>query len=186
MIVGTFYEGDDDLTLAWMQHDVYGTALGVIMEGSNRYANFAKTLLDQPLPQGWGTVSSCDHRTLQGAHDLLAAAWRFRVEDREPDLNFEGRASEKTPQNWLDWLRDEMASWVDHPELVRAVMQILAHQNEALGYLAESQLCLALLDKFADVPWTPNQRTAFESDLERDLQSVEAQASGNADKVGPR
>lgn len=181
MIIGTFYEGDDDLALARMQHDVYGTALGVIMEGSNRFVNFAQLLLDQPRPQGWGTVISCDHRTLQGAHDLLAAAWRFHVEDREPELNLEGRTPETTPQNWLDWLRDEVESWVDNPELVRAVQQILAHQNEGLGYLAESQLCLALLDKFADVPWTPDWRAAFESDLKRDLQSVETQASGNAD-----
>jgi hypothetical protein len=173
VIVGTFFKCDDDTEAAWKQHDVYGEALGAIIRTSNRLALFAKSLLDDKSHPNWGTIETCDHRTLQGAHDLLAAAWRFRHNFRQSELPLE-RSPEllvpHTPENlWLWWLRDEIEKWVWQPELVRDVQQILANQNQPAGYAAESRLCLALLDRFHDVPWNSRWRDAYESDLAKDL-----------------
>nr|WP_294504256.1 hypothetical protein [uncultured Rhodopila sp.] len=173
MIVGTFFKCDDDAETAWKQHDVYGEALGAIIRTSNRLALFAKSLLDDKSHPNWGTIETCDHRTLQGAHDLLAAAWRFRHNFRQSELPLE-RSPEllvpHTPENlWLWWLRDEIEKWVWRPELVRDVQLILANQNQPVGYAAESRLCLALLDRFHDVPWNPEWRDTYESDLAKDL-----------------
>lgn len=35
MIVGTTFDGDDDNHLAWLQHDVYHNALGIIISMCN-------------------------------------------------------------------------------------------------------------------------------------------------------
>lgn len=180
MIVGTFFDGDDDTKIAWKQHDVYGEALGAIIGTSNRLALFAKSLLDDKSHANWGTIETCDHRTLQGAHDLLAAAWRFRHDFRQSELPLERQPEPlvpHTPENlWLWWLRDEIEEWVWQPELVQRVQLILANQNKPVGYAAESRLCLALLDRFQDVPWDPKWRAAYESDL----------AKGMAGSVGTR
>lgn len=173
MIVGTFFDGDDDTEIAWKQHDVYGEALGAIIQVSNRLTLFAKSLLDDRCNANWGTIGTCDHRTLQGAHDILAAAWRFQNDSRQLTLLLERRPEpvvSHTPENlWLWWLRDEIGKWVWQPALVRNVQLILANQNQPIGYAAESRLCLALMDKFRAVPWLPAWRNAYEKDLARDL-----------------
>ena len=169
MIVGTFFDGDDDAEIAWKQHDVYGEALGAIIQVSNRLTLFAKSLLDDKAHAHWGTIETCDHRTLQGAHDILAAAWRFQNDFRQSDLPLRRRPEPlvpHTPENlWLWWLRDEIEKWVWQPALVRDVQLILSNQNLPIGYAAESRLCLGLIDRFHAVPWLPKWRDAYEKDL---------------------
>ncbi len=172
MIVGTFFDGDDDAEIAWKQHDVYGQALGAIIQVCYRLTLFAKSLLDDKDHASWGTIETYDHRTLQSAHDILAAAWRFQNDFRQSVLPLERRPeplAPHTPENlWLWWLRDEIEKWVWQPTLVRDVLLILGNQNQPIGYAAESRLCLALLDRFRAVPWVPKWRDAYEKDLAND------------------
>ena len=42
---------------------------------------------------------------------------------------------------------------------------ILTNQNKPIGYAAEAQLCLDILDRFYEVPWKPKWREAYEADL---------------------
>lgn len=170
MIIGTFFEGDDDAEIAHEQHEFYGQALDTIIETCNRLTQFAKAVLGDESHDAWGTVHACDHRTLQGAHDLLAAAWRFRYDQRQGQLPLGRKVSETlvsdTPGNrWLRWLRGEIESWVREPQLVRHVQLILANQNQPAGYASESRLNLAILDRYPDVPWKPDLRDACERDL---------------------
>lgn len=169
MIVGTTFEGDDDNHLAWLQHDVYRDALGIIISMCNSYARFARDLLDDQTHPEWGTVERCDHRTLQGAHDLLAGAWRYHNDCRQPDLPFTDSNPDHSAQRlWLDWLAMEVGGWINHPHLVRSVQLILTNQNQPPGYAAEARLCLDILDRFPDVPWKPQWRSAYERDLSKD------------------
>jgi hypothetical protein len=173
MIVVRPFLGDDDTAIARRQHDVYWDALRVIVSGCNELTRFARTLLDDTSHPDWGEVGSYDHRTLQGAHDFLAAAWRFRIEMRQPELRLEGAReplANQTPEEvWLEWLQREVQTWVEAPELVRYVQLILANQNEPKGYVAEDRLGLALLDRFSDVPWRSTFRVAYQAALDADL-----------------
>ena len=79
MIVRSGYFADDeDIEAQWEQHDVYDEALSIIVSACNRHTNFARSLLEDSYHPTWGTIDHYDHRTLQNAHDLLAAAWRFQ------------------------------------------------------------------------------------------------------------
>jgi len=166
LIVGRYYDGDGDMDLAWKQHDVYGQALGIISSTCNRYAAFAKALLEDTGHNDWGKIDRFDHRTLQDCHDLLAAAWRFRNDSCQGKLPFED-AEDSVPaeSRWLDWLRKEVSGWIDHPHLVRSVQLILTNQNQLTGYIAESQLCLDTMSCFPDVPWEGSWRNACEKAL---------------------
>lgn len=187
MIVCRPFLGEDDTAIAWKQHDVYREALRVIVRGCNKLTRFAKALLDDTSHPKWGEVGSYDHRTLQSAHDLLAAAWRFRTDMRQLELGLE-RALEplkpRTPEEvWLIWLNREVQTWVDAPELVRDVQLILNHQNEPKGDIAEARLCLALLGRFSDVPWKPDYKEAHQTDLEAGLAKLSPRvASSRSDK----
>lgn len=173
MIVGRPFLGEDDSAIAWKQHDVYWDALRVIVRGCNKLTRFAKTLLDDPFHPEWGEVGSYDHRTLQDAHDLLAAVWRFRTDLRQLELSLERAGEPFTPRTpeavWLSWLHREVETWIEAPDLVRNVQLILTHQNEPTGYIAEARLCLTLLNRFSDVPWNPAHHEAHQADLEAEL-----------------
>ena len=155
MIVACFFDGDDDQQTAWEQHGVYVDALQLIVGGCRAHVTFATTLLDLPWPKCWPASGSFDHRTLQRAHDLLAAAWRFRTDVAQPPLPFDGRPASADDRMgaWLDWLRADLSAWQQQPRLIALVMTILAEQNTEAGYLAEDELAASLQRRFDDVPW---------------------------------
>ena len=170
------FDGDVDMELAKKQHDVYGQALGIIVRQCNQYAEFARRVLDDADHSEWGTVESFDHRTLQGAHDLLAAVWRFRNDFRQPELPFEDKNSlDEAQKLWLDGLRNEIATWIDYPERVRWVQLILTNQNKPLGYIVEAQLALNIINGFSDVPWDQELREAYEASLAEHRKQLKAE-----------
>ncbi len=166
MIVGSFFEGDVDMEVAGKQHDVYSQALGIIVSRCNLYAEFARFVLDDTGHREWGRIDRFDHRTLQHAHDLLVAVWRFRHDYRQLALPFMRKEPlDETPRLWLDWLRREVEGWIRYPDRVRLVQLILTNQNERRGYLAEAELSVNIMDGFTDVPWDRKWREAYEDSL---------------------
>ena len=140
MWVFTCFDGDYDEEVAWKQHDVYRDALGIIVQTCNLFALRARALLDDTDHPDWGTVGTFDHRTLQRAHDLLAAVWRFRYDARQFELSVDPRHPcwvrplvdreapvkshdllAEVPARWLGWLREEVDGWLHSPHLVRSV-----------------------------------------------------------------
>lgn len=171
MIVGKYFEGDNDEDLAWKQHDVYGRALWTITETCNGLTRFSRNLLDDRSPSLWGTISRYDHRTLQLPHDLLAAAWRYRIDARQGKFPFDPQFlsdDEPIETHWLTWLRSEVESWWKSALLVKQVQIILENQNSDAGYKAESRLAYELLNRFSDVPWTPDWRKAIRAGVRAD------------------
>ena len=168
MWVTPLFDDDVDMEVASQQHTVYADALWIIVSQCNQYTEFARRLLyDADLPE-WVAVDRFDHRTLQHAHDLLAAVWRFRNNLRQLGLPFVPKGSvDDVPTLWLAWLRREVAAWIDYPDRLRLVRVILANQNTPLGYVAESQLALNIMDGFPNVPWDLKWREAAEAALAR-------------------
>ena len=164
------------MEVAGKQHDVYSEALWIIVRQCNLYAEFARRVLDDADHPEWGTVKSFDHRTIQNSHDLLAAAWRFRNDFRQAALPFVDKKSLDEVQTlWLDWLRNEIAEWIDYPERVRWVQLILTNQNKPLGYVAEAQFALNIINRFSDVPWEQSWRDAHEAALASHRKELEAE-----------
>ena len=170
------FDGDVDMELAKKQHDVYGQALGIIVRQCNLYAEFARRVLDDADHPEWGTVESFDHRTLQEAHDLLAAVWRFRNDIRQTGMPFvDGHSLDEVQELWLDWLRNEIDRWFEYPERVRWVQLILTNQNKPSGYVAEAQLALNIINGFSDVPWGQRLLEIHEAALAEHRKQLEAE-----------
>ena len=158
MWVAPLFEGDGecDSFVMWRQHDVYESALRIIVPTCQEYERFARAMLD--VGTGHECVTSVDHRTLQDAHDLLAAVWRFRWELRL--RQFELPSEEVTleePQfgsHWLEWLGSEVRSWIRRPSLVQSVLDILHNQHSPEGYEAEARLAWEFVGVYYNVPWT--------------------------------
>jgi hypothetical protein len=172
MIVGTYFTDDANYDLKIKQHDIYYRAIGLMITSCNNIAECAP-VPDYLAPcENWGKIDKCDHRTIQFAHDLLAAVYRYKVLVSSQDLA-SNRIEEPT-SSWITWFCIEVQSWWKAPALLENFLAILTHQNEPYGYLAETRLCLAILDRFRDVPWTPDLREAFEKDLVKYLGLIES------------
>lgn len=169
MIVGHYFEDDVDTKLQWAQHDVYRDALRIIVTICDDLALFARRLLEDEAHKGWGETTRYDHRTLQMAHDLIAATWRYRFAPSErsfpfAETNLEFSADASAMRGWLAWLKNEMWSWVNAPNLVRSVQIILTNQNEEQGYDAEKNLHRDLIRYYSDVPWEQSIRSLLKAD----------------------
>ena len=156
MIVGSLFRGDEDTDVMWLQHDVYGEALGIITSICQEYTHLAHRILD--YWDGWEFIPSFDHRTLQYAHDVIAATWRFRglPQIRQIALLIDRKVVEEPnfQRHWLNWLDVEVRSWMHDPYLIRFVVKILRNQNNPTGYQAEDDLKLILAQRYDDVPWS--------------------------------
>ena len=166
MIVTPSFEGDD-LEVAWKQHHVYGRALEIIISTCNKHVNTARTLLRTSVRPEWGCVETCDHRTLQDAHDRLAIVWRSQNDFRQCSLLSNGTKTLNDVQSlWLDWLRRETEDWYNFPQLVNSVQIILTNQNKRSGYRAEIELSLAIVEKFPQAPWLDGEYDLLQQSLE--------------------
>ena len=178
MITSPLFKGDNDEEVQWQQRSVYRNALRTIVSECNRHARFARAILPPAIRAvlhdsqhaDWGKAEKFDPRTLQNAHDLLAAAWRFRfrfdlrqlklrlehpdtpIDTLKPQIHWV--VDPLSPQlHWLWWLARETETWIDEPWFIRLVLLILSNQNEAVEYQAEYELRISIINKFPDVPW---------------------------------
>jgi len=182
MIVSDMFP-DDNLEIAWQQHDVYGRALGLIIDACNRYTSFACSILSHSGYDGWSNSRPVDHRTLQDAHDIIAGAWRWYA--IRPHFNF-GNASEKTNKEaWLGWLGAELKKWYECPHLVRLVQIILANQNTPIGYAAEDELGTSLLRRYDYVRWSKSRQEMQEAWHEKKLAHLIEETAQNTGKTIP-
>ena len=195
MIVTTRFDGDTGDYIdqvQWAQHDVYHDALRIIVRNCMGQAKLAHMVLYDDWRERWNPSDGFDHRTLQVAHDILAAVWRRHAfATRLVPLPFDGRQfplpfedvwdgdGPNFAERWLKWLEDEVKSWNyvnfwiwdsdDHnARLIRLVVRILENQNIPVGYRAETELAWELISKFQYVvPWERNfadaARSAYEA-----------------------
>ena len=172
MFIGSIFESDDDVNIMRIQHNSYGDALYIIQTGCMRHIDMAKSMIlhdsNRDNYKEWGHVPNyTDHRTLQWAHDLLAAAWRYSLITEAIPLVFAPPG--KIPyynSYWLSWLRDEIDSWWRFPEMVRAVQIILLNQNMPFANHAEKVLAYWIVYKFDKIPWNSSRLDFNEIHLE--------------------
>ena len=165
MIIGTFFDSDDDDPTKNVQHNVYSQALWVIVGGCSSHVRTAEALLGTEA--SWVLtfirLENFDHRLMQTPHDLLAAVWRFRTGRIHPVLPFEEPEAwrSRTEDAWLDWLGKEIGRWGDfYPSLIRATAHAFQIEMPE-GYEAAS-LSLQLLNTYSDVPWISDLGKAFD------------------------
>ena len=169
MIISTYFSGDNDEQTQLLQHDVYHDALRIIVRNCEGQARLAHMVLYDDWGERWNPSRGYDHRTLQTAHDFLAATWRFRHASwiGQYRLPLDSLWDEEPPDfaaHWLEWLENEVKSWNEisswfsgsddrNARLIRLVVRILENQNIPVGYRAEKKLAWELINRFDDVPW---------------------------------
>ena len=159
------FEGDNDQNLMLIQHDCYwSSTLSLMLQIIEK--NLSQLRSTHPnLP------SSIDHRTIQDAHDLLAAAFRYNFKNssgykKHSEDTFFGLAHHSVRQKTQNEIISEWHCWLAEAlegenEIISEFQTVWLNQNVATGYEAEDNLRGLIIQKFSHIKWC-------HSDLERE------------------
>ena len=156
MWVYSKFQGDMDKKIMLIQHDCYWSTLSLIRNLIKR--NFHKT-----NPSEFIELPNIDHRTIQSAHDILAAAFRYnfkyssthdkRIEDKILGVSLQWthpKENNDIIQEWHGWLE---GCFDGGNEIIAEFITIYLNQNSSIGYEAEDRLEALIIQKFPNVPW---------------------------------
>ena len=188
MIVRKYFVGDSEGQTQQLQASVCSDALRIIGDCAGR-----EKLAHMGLSDDWSeTLNPSDgfDHPLQAAHDILAAAWRFRhaywywerwhPPDVPLDVPLWDTRQPRRAAHWLKGLENETKSWRQvgegfsysyesnphNPHLADLVVRILENQNNSVGCRAKKQLAWELVNRFKDVPWDQSWLSSVKSDYE--------------------
>lgn len=150
------FEGDDDENLKSLQHDCYYASLALITQ-------LLEDAAEKPLSKKLPNIRSIDHRTLQGSHDILAAAFRhFHKQSlgyrtvTEKDANSpirtkeNGKTDTKIVNEWENWVEAWLKS---KPTIILQLSKAVTFQNTNEGYEAEKLAKKLIRLECSDIAW---------------------------------
>jgi hypothetical protein len=153
MIVGKSFEGDDNITLSRLQHDVYSEVLRRLFESArDRHLTAASLVgVEDELSLRLRAMRGFDHRTLQLAHDRIAAYFRFQSPGSAQLYLGEDEVKylERLTQEWREFFAGEVEDFTQRDEYVRAACKAACFGNTEPGYTAEDQLDQLLTRRYA-------------------------------------
>lgn len=153
-MVGSEFPGDDNHTLMDVQHSVYGEMVVRLFTGPrDRYLAAAALLrVDDKLAQQLRSMDGFDHRTLQLAHDRVAAYFRFAHDDGgqlqlgESEVDYRQRLT----ASWREFVQSEVERLTTENEFTRAICTATAFGNKEPGVAAEHWLDQFLRDRYGE------------------------------------
>lgn len=151
MIVCSGFPGDNNRTLMNVQHGVYSEMLARLFTGPRDRYRAAATLLrvESDLSERLRSMDGFDHRTLQLAHDRIAAYFRFcddggQLQLGESDADYRRRLEE----TWRAFVNSEVGLLTEDDEFTRAICTATAFGNKEPGVAAEHWLDQFLRDRY--------------------------------------
>ena len=155
-MIASRFDGYNNQTLMDVQHKTYGDMIGWLFGSARRrYLDAGRLLnVETDLTEALRGQTTFDHRTLQGAHDLIAAYFRFAHDDGG-QLRFD--ESEQPPlyeiriwRSWTRFFRDEVRDLLQDDEFTLGVLYAAVYANQDTGTAAEQQINLFLEDRYRD------------------------------------
>jgi hypothetical protein len=157
LITGRAYPSDENDLLKNVQHDLYSRHVSELFDAARKAMVWADDVLgaDLLVAKKARAVERFDHRVLQDAHDIMAAAFRHGYDDGGQHLLLEGERDlrERYRLAWLAWFAAELETLAKSPRFVRSVVQTVLLANTELGYAAERDVCDLLITRFGMENW---------------------------------
>lgn len=157
MIIGRAYPSDDNELLQNAQHDLYSRHVFELFDAARKAMVWAADVLSADLlvAEEARTAERFDHRVLQDAHDIMAAAFRHKCDlgDRNHLLEGERDLGEHYRLAWPRWFTAELKTLAKSLRFVQSVLQTVLLANTELGYAAERDVCDLLITRFGMEDW---------------------------------
>lgn len=154
MIVSSQFSGDNNGTLMDVQHAAYWAMVVRLFTGPrDRYLSAAALLrADDRLSRQLRSMDGFDHRTLQLAHDRIAALFRFAHDDGgqlqlgETEADYRQRLAD----SWREFFQSQVERLTADDEFTRAICTATAFGNKEPGVAAEHWLDRFLRDSYGE------------------------------------
>lgn len=156
MLVSTVFPSDDNDALKWAQHDVYGAVLEYWFKECRRHYLQAEKLLGVRTALGnkIETLKGFDHRSVQPAHDLMAAYFRRDIYDVQANL-LSPREELREFMSRQSFVRGEVAALLEEPTFTLLLLEACTRRREPLGRGANVALADALRARYRLLPPDP-------------------------------
>jgi hypothetical protein len=151
MIIGTYFDGDNDDKLKMIQHGSYYDLLRewILMAGKRRLryrTSPAWTEITQ-LWEQFREAGTFDHRSNQMGHDLIAARFRQVSQELEiPDMDKE--------DEWYAFFKVEAAVWLEHDDFLRDFMVTLSAKGSTARCDAEESMFEMMRIQYTELIYT--------------------------------
>jgi hypothetical protein len=157
VIISIVYENDHNKLLKDVQHDQYSRSIGNIFKAARSELLRADAVIGSNLliAKKVREVTAFDHRVLQDAHDIIAAAFRYHHDDGGQLRLFEDPERQRLRylSSWTLWLDEQIQELVSYAQFVRSTVECVVFSNTEMGYMAENRLCDLLLTHFSAGDW---------------------------------
>lgn len=157
MIVGTSYPSDDNDQLKDAQRELYWQLVPRLFAAARAELLRAEEILDTKvvIAEKARAIENVDHRVLQDAHDIMAAAFRHGHDDGSQLrlLETEAERGERYRAAWLEWFETELAALAKIPRFVRSTVQAVVLANTELGFAAERDIGELLVSRYELQHW---------------------------------
>lgn len=155
LIVGEYFDGDNNNTLKWVQHDIYSELVYWIYKYSADHftQNIKFTFVGPDFVPILRKTKTFDHRVLQTQHDIIATNYRYLLsvhEDVSVQVGFDLKRYYKTA--WKLYFHEEAELLSNNEEIATAIATAVAYQNTDRGYKAEKELISLLLSRYSELP----------------------------------
>lgn len=157
MIVYTVFTGDNNEILKEVQHDAYWKNVGIIFRACKSALIHADSMLNTNLliVEKLQQLDGFDHRNLQDAHDIFAAAYRheIRLNDKASELPEDERKAVYL-SNWNAWYAKQVDLVIlVLPQFVRSVVESVVFPNSIMRQLSEEAACRVLVNFYGLRSW---------------------------------
>jgi len=150
------FEGDNNEVMKLIQHDIYNDLLGYLFSYSaSRYLDDIKyTWISPDFVPKIRNLNGFDHRTLQGAHDLIAAYFRYLLSDSFPQNLFPEKFEIINFYTiiWKEYYLQEVALLGEIEPIAEMIVTAVGFQNTERGYDAEDKLRELLKERYKLMP----------------------------------
>ncbi len=154
MMVGSEFPSDNNDTLMNVQHAVYSEmVVRLFTAPRDRYLTAASLLrVDNELSERLRSMNGFDHRTLQLAHDRIAAFFRFSRDDGGQLQLGKSEAAyrRRLEEGWREFVQAEVGRLTADDEFARAICTATAFGNKDKGVAAEHWLDQFLRDQYGE------------------------------------
>lgn len=154
MWVGIEFPGDTNTTLRAVQFRMYGEMLWLLYRRAReRYLEASQLLQVVPeLARELRQKDAFDHRTLQVAHDLIAAWFRFHGDRRQLRLGeTPEKYADRMAEDWRAFFESEITNLTGEDEFTRDILLTTAFANTHRGYAAERRLQTWLSRRYSEM-----------------------------------
>jgi hypothetical protein len=157
MIIGSRFPGDSNMPLMCLQQGVYGELVGLLFRRARRRYESACILVGvtDELRTMSNSVARFAHKSVENAHDLIAARFRslhpdaLHLKPAEPaDV-----AEALLRRAWIDFFENEVRDLCEaSDDFTRSTLESVIHSGQERGAQAEKKVAEILNAKYGFNP----------------------------------